>query len=49
MIQWLAPQTFVLFTDHEVKLHFVFERFLGNQRREAFGVKVKASNEKKER
>jgi GTP-binding protein len=35
----VAPPTFVLFTDREVKLHFAFERFLGNQIREAFGFK----------
>jgi len=33
----VAPPTFVLFTDREVKLHFAFERFLENQIREAFG------------
>jgi GTPase len=51
----VAPPTFVLFTDREVKLHFAFERFLENQIREAFGfkgtpiwLKVKARNEKKE-
>jgi GTP-binding protein len=33
----VAPPTFVLFTDKDVKLHFAFERFLGNQIREAFG------------
>jgi GTP-binding protein len=50
----VAPPTFVLFTDREVKLHFAFERFLENQIREAFGFKgtpiwfkVKARNEKK--
>ncbi|MGA3371557.1 MAG: ribosome biogenesis GTPase Der [Terracidiphilus sp.] len=49
----VAPPTFVLFTDREVKLHFSFERFLENQIREAFGFegtpiwfKVKARNEK---
>jgi GTP-binding protein len=35
----VAPPTFVLFTDRAVKLHFAFERFLGNQIREAFGFK----------
>jgi len=35
----VAPPTFVLFTDREVKLHFAFERFLENQIREAFGFK----------
>ena len=47
----VAPPTFVLFTDKDVKLHFSFERFLGNQIRENFGFigspiwfKVKARN-----
>ncbi|MBS1815331.1 MAG: ribosome biogenesis GTPase Der [Acidobacteria bacterium] len=51
----VAPPTFVLFTDRDVKLHFAFERFLENQLREAFGFagtpiwfKVKARNKKKE-
>ena len=35
----VAPPTFVLFTDREVKLHFSFERFLENRIREAFGFK----------
>ncbi|MGB6689534.1 MAG: ribosome biogenesis GTPase Der [Terracidiphilus sp.] len=35
----VAPPTFVLFTDREVKLHFAFERFLENQIRAAFGFK----------
>jgi len=50
----VAPPTFVLFTDREVKLHFSFERFLENEIRAAFGFKgtpiwfkVKARNEKK--
>jgi len=50
----VAPPTFVLFTDKDVKLHFSFERFLGNQIREAFGFigspiwfKVRARNKKK--
>jgi GTP-binding protein len=50
----VAPPTFVLFTNREIKLHFSFERFLENQIREAFGFKgtpiwfkVKARNEKK--
>ncbi len=50
----VAPPTFVLFTDKDVKLHFSFERFLSNQIREAFGFigspiwfKVKARNKKK--
>jgi GTP-binding protein len=33
----VAPPTFVLFTDRDVKLHFAFERFLANQIRESFG------------
>jgi GTP-binding protein len=33
----VAPPTFVLFTDRDVKLHFAYERFLENQIREAFG------------
>jgi GTP-binding protein len=52
----VAPPTFVLFTDRNIKLHFSFERFLENQIREAFGFKgtpiwfkVRARNaEKKE-
>jgi GTP-binding protein len=51
----VAPPTFVLFTDRDVKLHFAFERFLENQIRDAFGFKgtpiwfkVKARNEKKD-
>ena len=51
----VAPPTFVLFTDKDVKLHFGFERFLANQIRENFGFigspiwfKVKARNKKKE-
>ena len=51
----VAPPTFVLFTDRDVKLHFAFERFLENQIREAFGFKgtpiwfkVRARNEKKD-
>jgi len=50
----VAPPTFVLFADREVKLHFSFERFLENQIRTAFGFegtpiwfKVKAHNAKK--
>ena len=35
----VAPPTFVLFTDRDVKLHFAFVRFLENQIREAFGFK----------
>ena len=52
----VAPPTFILFTDRDIKLHFSFERFLENQIREAFGFKgtpiwfkVRARNaEKKE-
>jgi GTP-binding protein len=51
----VAPPTFVLFTDRDVKLHFSFERFLENQIREAFGFegtpiwfKVRARNAKKD-
>jgi GTPase len=51
----VAPPTFVLFTDKDVKMHFSFERFLGNQIRENFGFigspiwfKIKARNKKKE-
>ncbi len=50
----VAPPTFVLFTDRDVKLHFSFERFLANQIREAFGFigspiwfKVRARNKKR--
>jgi GTP-binding protein len=49
----VAPPTFVLFTDRDVKLHFSFERFLENQIREAFGFegspiwfKIRARNKK---
>jgi GTP-binding protein len=35
----VAPPTFVLFTDRDIKLHFSFERFLENQIRESFGFK----------
>jgi len=33
----VAPPTFILFTDKDVKLHFSYERFLENQIRKAFG------------
>jgi GTPase len=33
----VAPPTFILFTNRQVKLHFAFERFLENQIRAAFG------------
>ncbi len=35
----VAPPTFVLFTDRDIKLHFAFERFLENQIRDSFGFK----------
>ncbi len=51
----VAPPTFVLFTDRDVKLHFSYERFLENQIRASFKFigspiwfKVKARNKKKE-
>ena len=51
----VAPPTFVLFTDRDIKLHFSFERFLENQIREAFGFKgtpiwfkIRPRNEKKD-
>jgi GTP-binding protein len=51
----VAPPTFVLFTDRDIKLHFAFERFLENQIRAAFGFegtpiwfKVKARNADKD-
>jgi GTP-binding protein len=51
----VAPPTFVLFTDRDVKLHFAFVRFLENQIRASFGfdgtpiwLKVKARNAEKE-
>jgi GTP-binding protein len=51
----VAPPTFVLFTDKDIKMHFSFERFLANQIRENFGFigspiwfKIKARNKKKE-
>ncbi|MFC6646664.1 ribosome biogenesis GTPase Der [Granulicella cerasi] len=50
----VAPPTFVLFTDRDVKLHFSYERFLANEVRDAFKFigspiwfKVKARNKKK--
>jgi GTPase len=49
----VAPPTFVLFTDRQVRLHFSYERFLQNQIRDAFGFsgspiwfKVRARNAK---
>jgi GTP-binding protein len=51
----VAPPTFVLFTDRDVKLHFSYERFLENQIRASFKFigspiwfKVRARNKKKE-
>jgi GTP-binding protein len=51
----VAPPTFVLFTDRDVKMHFSYQRFLANQIREAFGFigspiwfKIRARNKKKE-
>ena len=51
----VAPPTFVLFTDRDVKLHFSYERFLANEIRDKFKFigspiwfKVKARNKKKE-
>ncbi len=35
----VAPPTFILFTDKDVKLHFSYQRFLENQIREAFDVR----------
>ena len=32
----VAPPTFILFTDKDVKLHFSYQRFLENQIRETF-------------
>jgi GTP-binding protein len=50
----VAPPTFILFTDRQVKLHFSYERFLENQIRAAFGfvgtpiwIKNRARNEPK--
>ncbi len=52
----VAPPTFVLFTDRNIKLHFAFTRFLENQIRAAFGFegtpiwfKVRARNADKVR
>jgi GTP-binding protein len=52
----VAPPTFVLFTDRDVKLHFSYERFLENQIRAAFRFigspiwfKVRARNKKGEK
>ncbi len=51
----VAPPTFVLFTDRQVRLHFSYERFLQNQIRDAFGFagspiwfKVRARNTRKQ-
>ncbi len=50
----VAPPTFVLFTDRDVKLHFSYERFLANEIRAAFRFigspiwfKVRARNKKR--
>jgi GTP-binding protein len=50
----VAPPTFGLFTDRDVKLHFSYERFLANEIRDSFKFigspiwfKVKARNKKK--
>ncbi|MDE1160485.1 MAG: ribosome biogenesis GTPase Der [Acidobacteriaceae bacterium] len=50
----VAPPTFILFTDRDVKLHFSYERFLANEVRRAFKFigspiwfKIKARNKKK--
>ncbi|HTV08638.1 MAG TPA: ribosome biogenesis GTPase Der [Candidatus Aquilonibacter sp.] len=50
----VAPPTFVLFTDRDVKLHFSYERFLANEIRAAFKFigspiwfKVRARNKRK--
>ena len=52
----VAPPTFVLFTDRDVKLHFSYERFLANEIRDTFKFigspiwfKVKARNKKKDK
>lgn len=51
----VAPPTFILFTDKDVKLHFSYERFLANQVRDSFGFigspiwfKIRARNKKKQ-
>jgi GTP-binding protein len=50
----VAPPTFILFTDRDVKLHFAYQRFLENTIRKAFGfigtpiwIKVRARNPKR--
>jgi GTP-binding protein len=52
----VAPPTFVLFTDRDVKLHFSYERFLENQIRAQWRFigspiwfKVRARNKKSEK
>jgi GTP-binding protein len=52
----VAPPTFILFTNRDVKLHFSFERFVENQIRQAFGFegspiwfKVRARTKKAEK
>lgn len=51
----VAPPTFVLFTDRDVKLHFSYERFLQNEIRKAFKFigspiwfKIRPRNKKKD-
>jgi GTP-binding protein len=50
----VAPPTFILFTDRDVKLHFAYQRFLENTIRRAFGfvgtpiwIKVRARHPKR--
>jgi GTP-binding protein len=50
----VAPPTFILFTDRDVKLHFSYQRFIENQIRKAFGfvgtpiwIKTRARNLKR--
>jgi GTP-binding protein len=52
----VAPPTFILFTDRDVKLHFSYQRFLENTIRAAFGfvgtpiwIKVRARHPKREK
>jgi GTPase len=52
----VAPPTFILFTDRDVKLHFSYRRFLENTIRAAFGfvgtpvwIKVRARHPKREK
>ena len=39
----VAPPTFVLFTNRNVKLHFSYQRFLENRIRDAFGFEARRS------